>query len=62
MNYIKEVREERGLTQPELAKKAKVSKGSMSEIENDKQIPGVYNALRIAKALQVTVEELFKEK
>ena len=49
------------MTQGELARLARVGRSTISNIETGKYIPGVDVALRIAKALNRTVEELFQE-
>lgn len=59
MNLIA-AREAAGLTQAQAAKKAKVSERMYQGYEYDKNEPRVKAALRIAKVLGTTVEELFK--
>ena len=58
---LKKAREKVGLTQVEVAKKAKVSTLSYQRYETGKRIPNAYIAQRIAKAVNSKVEELFKE-
>ena len=61
MRYrIKELREERGMTQQELAEKSGVSRTIVSKMENDEE-PQTYTKtlLRLADALNVTVNDLF---
>ena len=58
---LKKAREKVGLTQVEVAKKAKVSTLSYQRYEAGKRIPNAYIAQRIAKAVNSKVEELFKE-
>jgi transcriptional regulator with XRE-family HTH domain len=53
------IREERGLTQQELASKAGTSYQTIWRIENGKHAePGIYIARRIARALGVTLDYL----
>ena len=52
-------RAKRDLTQAELAALADVTRKSINAIEAGRMVPSVVLALRLAKALQVTVEELF---
>ena len=61
MNIIKEKRKALGLSQSQVCDQAGIcSKGHLSDIENGKRIPGVLAAIRIARALETTVEELFR--
>ena len=59
---IKEVREVRGWTQERLAKETGISKGFLSEIENNKGTGnmGADYVLRIANALGVSLDYLMK--
>lgn len=57
---IKELRKTRGLTGEQLAELVNVSKGYISELENDKKTPGVGLVLRLADALKVEVYELYE--
>ena len=52
-------RAKRDLTQAELADLADVTRKSINAIEAGRMVPSVVLALRLAKALQVPVEELF---
>jgi transcriptional regulator with XRE-family HTH domain len=61
-NRIRELREAKGLSQEEVARAAGISLGGFRLIENGQTgNPGFYNALRIAKALEVDVSDLFNE-
>lgn len=57
---IKELRKTRGLTGEQLAELVNVSKGCISELENDKKTPGAGLVLRLADALKVEVYELYE--
>ncbi len=57
---IREIRERLGLTQEELAARSGVSKGFLSDVENDKSSPGSDYLLRIANALGASVDYLLK--
>lgn len=57
---IREIRERLGLTQEELAGRSGVSKGFLSDVENDKSSPGSDYLLRIANALGASVDYLLK--
>lgn len=49
----------RGLTQAEMADLAGVTRKSINAIETGNMVPSTILALKLAKALGVTVEELF---
>ena len=56
---IRKYREMRGLTQPELAQRARVSKAFLWEIENgNSKRPGAEVLFRIAEALGMTIAHL----
>lgn len=59
MNKVKALREERRITQEELARKAGISRRTLVSIEADKTIPSVDIAMRIAHALTTGVDKLF---
>ena len=56
---LKEARIEKGLTQKELAEKSNKSERQIIRIENGKGNPTIKTLKDIAKALNVTVGELF---
>ena len=55
---IREIREKRGLTQDQLAKDADISKGFLSDVENNKRNIGSQGLLRIANELGASVDYL----
>ena len=56
---LKQIREAKGLSQLDLAKRAKVSQGYLSDLEaGEKKNPGIETLRKIAKALGVPVAEL----
>ena len=55
---IREIREKRGLTQGQLAKTADISKGFLSDVENNKRNIGSQGLLRIANELGASVDYL----
>lgn len=55
---IKMYRERLGLTQSELARRAKVNRAYLNQIENERLEPGLSVLSRIAKVLGVSVKEL----
>jgi putative transcriptional regulator len=58
-NRLKERRAELGLTQGELADLCLVSRKTINTVENGIFVPSTLLALKLAAALQVTVEWLF---
>lgn len=56
---LKKIREIKGLTQIEIAKKSNITKRSYQRYEYGERVPDVYTAQLIAQALHTTVEELF---
>ena len=56
---LKTTREQKGLTQEELAKQTNISKRAYQYYEDGKREPRASTAKLIAKALNSTVEELF---
>lgn len=56
---LKTTRQQKGLTQVEVAKKANITVTSYQRYENGERIPRADTAKLIAKALNSTVEELF---
>ena len=58
-NQIRDRRRELGLSQKELAERSGVSRQTVNAIENDKYDPTLSLAFRLAKELQLTVDELF---
>jgi putative transcriptional regulator len=58
-NNLKEIRTKLGITQAELAELVGVARVSIISIEKGHFIPTVETALRIGKALNVPIEQLF---
>ena len=58
-NIVKLLRKERGLRQEDLAKAMGVSRQTIIAIENDKYNPTLELAMKLARTLEVSVEELF---
>jgi transcriptional regulator with XRE-family HTH domain len=57
---IRAIREARGMTQDQLADEAKISKGFLSEVENNKRNISSENLLRIANVLGASVDYLLR--
>lgn len=60
-NRIKVRRREKNITVQELAMRANVSKGLISQIENSRSIPSLIVLIDIIKALEIDLNEFFKD-
>ncbi|MEB0263212.1 MULTISPECIES: XRE family transcriptional regulator [unclassified Mucilaginibacter] len=60
-NRIKEKRREKNITVQELASRANVSKGLISQIENSRTIPSLIVLIDIIKALEIDLNVFFKD-
>jgi len=58
-NRIREFRKKRGLRQIDLARLVGIFQSELSEIERGLRKPSVYLAKKIAKALGVSLDDLF---
>ena len=59
-NRIKELRKAAGYRQEDLARALGVTRQTIIAIENDKYVPSLVLAMKLARFLQTTVEELFQ--
>ena len=59
-NRLKELRARDGLNQTDLAKKAGVSRQTISLLERDEYTPSVLIALKIAQIFNESVENVFR--
>jgi len=57
---VKEWRERRGLTQEQLANKARISRGYLARLETARQDPKLSTLEKIANALRVDLAKLLK--
>jgi transcriptional regulator with XRE-family HTH domain len=60
MEKIKELRKAAGLSQQQLAKKAKLSQSAIAQMESGLKDPRLGTLKKIAKALKVNIAELFE--
>jgi putative transcriptional regulator len=58
-NQLRTLREERGMTQEQLADLVGLSRQSIISIERGRFIPSIETALRLSLALDFPIEELF---
>ena len=59
-NRLREERARHNLTQADLAALVGVSRKTINTVENEVFIPSTFLALRLARALNTTVEKLFQ--
>lgn len=59
-NTLKVQRAKKNLTQEQLAQKVGVTRKTINTVENGIYVPSTYLALKMAKVLDVPVEELFQ--
>ena len=62
VNTLKVQRAKKDLTQEQLAELVQVTRKTINTVENGIYIPSTYLALKLAKVLEVTLEELFQIK
>ena len=60
MNNIKVLRAGKGMTQEDLAEKAKVTRQTIIAIEKGKYVPSLELAFKICKVFDKKIEEIFK--
>lgn len=60
VSALKHHRQQAGLTQAQLAEQVKVSRKTINTVENGVFIPSTVLALKLARALGVSVETLFQ--
>ncbi len=58
-NTLRVQRAIRDLTQADLAERAGITRASVNAIEGGRMVPSIYLALKLARALDVSVDELF---
>ena len=58
-NRLKEQRTELGLTQAELAERVGVTRKTVNTVENRVFTPSATLAIKLAQALEISVEQLF---
>ena len=58
---IRRIRNERGMSQEDLAHDSALDRSYMSSIERGRQNPGIASVLRISRALGITAMELMAE-
>ena len=59
-NRVKELREEKGWTQQQLADHVSVSRQSINSIERNRYVPSLELALLFARVFGIPTDEIFK--
>ena len=59
MNRVRELREEKGWTQQQLAEAAGVSRQSINSIENNRYVPSLPLALLLGQLFQCPTDSIF---
>lgn len=59
VNHVRLFRKRRQLTQEQLAEKAGLTRQSITSIENGKYEPSLKNAIKLSRALDVDLFDLF---
>ncbi len=60
-NKIKELRNKKGLTQEELADRCELSKGFISQVENDLTSPSIATLIDILQCLGTSLKDFFND-
>lgn len=60
-NRLKDIRKDKSITLQELADIAGISKGMLSQVENNRTIPSLTVFLNLMKALQIDFNDFFKD-
>lgn len=58
-NCLKEIREERGIKQEELAAALEVSRQTIGSLENGRYNPSILLAFKLARYFDKSIEEIF---
>ncbi len=61
MKKLKKIRLEKGISQKELSEKTGLTRQTIHNIENGKKYPKLYNIIKIAEVLKISVYELLEE-
>lgn len=59
MNKLNEIIKDNKIKIAQLCRETNISRQSFYDIKEDKQIPTVYNALKIAKYLKLKIEDIW---
>jgi putative transcriptional regulator len=59
INHIREIREERGITQIKMAEDLRITRQTINAIEKNKYNPSLELALKLIEYFNVPIEQLF---
>lgn len=59
-NFVQQMRWEKNWSQAQLARICQVSQSTICDIESERRTPSLDTAMKLARALSTTVDELFK--
>jgi len=59
-NHLRRLREERGITQSDLARASACTRQTIIMLEQERYVPSLSLAFSIARSLRVTLEEVFE--
>ncbi|UII56285.1 helix-turn-helix transcriptional regulator [Cytobacillus spongiae] len=59
INHIKEIRQEKGITQVQMAQDLQITRQTVNAIEKNKYNPSLELALKLIKYFDVPIEKLF---
>lgn len=59
INYIKQIRKKKGITQIKMAEDLQVTRQTINAIEKNKYNPSLELALKLVKYFNVPIEEIF---
>jgi putative transcriptional regulator len=59
INHIREIREERGITQIKMAEDLRITRQTINAIEKNKYNPSLELALKLIEYFDVPIEQLF---
>ena len=60
MNFLEQMRKQKGFTIKELSEKSGISSVEISHIENNKYKPRITTLSKLARALEIDLEELYQ--
>ncbi|MEO6358513.1 MAG: helix-turn-helix transcriptional regulator [Ferruginibacter sp.] len=60
-NKLKDIRKEKNITLQELAESAGVTKGMLSQVENNRTIPSLTVFLNIIKSMHIDINDFFTD-
>jgi len=59
-NHVRRLREERGITQTEFARRCGCTRQTIIMLEQERYVPSLSLAFAVARSLELTLEEVFE--